>query len=49
MTTIADTYDYIVGVDTHARTHTYCVICAKTGAVMDTATFRRQRRESTGH
>lgn len=39
MTTIADTYDHIVGVDTHARTHTYCVICAKTGAVIDTATF----------
>ncbi len=39
MAIIADTYDHIVGVDTHARTHTYCVLRAKTGAVIDTATF----------
>jgi transposase len=39
MAVIADTYDHTVGVDTHARTHTYCVICAKTGAVIDTATL----------
>lgn len=39
MAIIADTYDHIVGVDTHARTHTYCLLRAKTGAVIDTATF----------
>lgn len=39
MAIIADTYDHIVGVDTHARTHTYCVVSTKTGAVIDTATF----------
>lgn len=39
MAIIADTYDHIVGVDTHARTHTYCVLRAKTGAVIETATF----------
>jgi transposase len=39
MTIVAEKYDYTVGVDTHAATHTYAVIDAKTGAVVDTASF----------
>lgn len=39
MTVIAEKYDYVVGVDTHARTHTYAVVAAKTGALIETATF----------
>lgn len=39
MTIVAEHYDYVVGVDTHARTHTYTALAAGTGAVLDTATF----------
>lgn len=36
---MADHYDHIVGVDTHARTHTYAVLEAGTGRRVDSATF----------
>src|SRR4051812_2291806 len=36
---VAEAFDRVVGVDTHARTHTYCVITAHTGAVVAGATF----------
>lgn len=39
MTSVADHFEHIVGIDTHARTHTYCVIDARTGTVIDTAAF----------
>lgn len=39
MPLIADTYPYVVGVDTHARSHTYCLIESERGAIVDTATF----------
>jgi len=39
MTIVAELFDHVVGIDTHARTHTYCIICCRTGAVIDTATF----------
>lgn len=39
MTKVADHFEHIVGIDTHARTHTYCVIEARTGVVIDTAAF----------
>jgi transposase len=39
MAIVAETVDYVVGIDTHARTHTYCILHARTGAVVDTATF----------
>src|SRR3546814_15347446 len=32
-----------LGIDTHARTHTYCLVAATTGAVIDTATFPTTR------
>lgn len=39
MTIVAELFDYVVGVDTHARTHTYCIVACRTGAVVDAATF----------
>lgn len=39
MNTVRDEYTTIVGVDTHARTHTYALLQAASGLVMDTATF----------
>ena len=39
MTIVADTYTYVVGVDTHAATHHYAIIEARTGAVVDHAQF----------
>lgn len=39
MTIVANTYAHVVGVDTHAKTHTYAVVVAATGQVTDTATF----------
>ena len=39
MTIVAETVEHVVGIDTHARTHTYCLLHARTGAVIDTATF----------
>ena len=39
MSIVAENYQYVIGVDTHAKTHTYAVIAATTGAVVDTATF----------
>lgn len=32
MTNVAEKYDYVIGVDTHARTHTYAIINTRTGA-----------------
>lgn len=37
--TVADRYRYVVGVDTHAATHSYCVVAAPTGALIDQAIF----------
>jgi transposase len=39
MTIVADEYTHVVGVDTHAKTHTYAVLVSATGQVVDTATF----------
>lgn len=39
MTIVAELFEHVVGIDTHARTHTYCLIVARTGAVVDSATF----------
>ena len=39
MSIVAEQYTHIVGVDTHARTHTYAVMASVTGQVTDTATF----------
>lgn len=39
MTIVADTYAYVVGVDTHAMTHHYAIIDARTGGLLDHAEF----------
>lgn len=39
MNTVREEYTTIVGVDTHARTHTYALLEAASGRVVDTATF----------
>lgn len=39
MSSVADHYEHVVGVDTHARTHTYAVLNAGTGRHLDVATF----------
>jgi hypothetical protein len=39
VTIVADEYDHVIGVDTHARTHTYAILHAGTGRIVDTATF----------
>lgn len=39
MVLVAEKSEHVVGVDTHARTHTYCVIHSRTGAVVDTGAF----------
>lgn len=39
MAIVAELFEHVVGIDTHARTHTYCLIACTTGAVVDSATF----------
>ena len=38
-TTVADFYWFVVGVDTHAATHSYAIVAAPNGALIDQATF----------
>jgi transposase len=39
MPIVAQTYEHVMGIDTHARTHTLALIQARTGALLDTRTF----------
>ena len=39
MTIVANTFAYVIGADTHSRTHTLAVLDARTGARMDTQMF----------
>lgn len=39
MSVVAEHFDHVVGIDTHARTHTYCLVETRTGVVVDTGTF----------
>lgn len=39
MTIVAENYDYVIGIDTHARTHTYAIINTRTGAREGCQTF----------
>lgn len=39
MTSVTDEYNYVVCVATHAKTHTYAVLAADTGRVIDSAMF----------
>ncbi|PPH07168.1 IS110 family transposase [Rathayibacter sp. AY1G1] len=36
---VAHRYDHVVGVDTHARTHTYAIVATKTGEILGTKAF----------
>lgn len=39
MTIVAEQYQHVVGVDTHAATHYYAIVATATGAVIDTGQF----------
>jgi transposase len=39
MTIVAESHDFVIGVDTHARTHTYAVVAAKTGQLTAVQAF----------
>lgn len=39
MTIVAEKYDFVIGIDTHARSHTYAIIDAKNYAVIQTQSF----------
>ncbi|MFF9563914.1 IS110 family transposase [Leifsonia sp. NPDC014704] len=39
MTPVAADYEHVIGVDTHARTHTFAVVATDTGRALDSATF----------
>jgi transposase len=39
MTIVADAYQFVVGVDTHAATHHYAIIETRTGGILDHAEF----------
>lgn len=37
--TVGDFYRYVVGIDTHAATHSYAIVASPNGALVDQATF----------
>lgn len=39
MTIVAESFSYVIGADTHAKTHTLAAIEANTGAQVDNRTF----------
>jgi transposase len=39
MAIVAEMFEHVVGIDTHARTHTYCLVNSRTGAVVGTEAF----------
>lgn len=39
MSIVAETYSFVVGVDTHAATHSYAIVSCPTGTVIDQRTF----------
>lgn len=39
MPIVADQYEFVIGVDTHAATHSLSVVTAATGAVVDQSMF----------
>ena len=36
---VSEHYQFVIGVDTHATTHTFALVAAATGAVLDHAVF----------
>lgn len=45
---VSEQYQFVIGVDTHAATHTLAVLVAATCSVLDTDTFPTTNRVSTG-
>jgi hypothetical protein len=43
MTIVTNTFAFVIGADTHARTHTLAVLDARTGAKVDTQAFPTTR------
>jgi transposase len=43
MTIVAQEFDRVIGVDTHAKTHTYAITDAKTGQVLETCSYPTHR------
>jgi hypothetical protein len=39
MAIVAESYGYVIGVDAHAKTHTFAVVESRTGAICDRSTF----------
>jgi len=39
MTIVAEKYEYVIGVDTHARTHTFAIMQSATGKIQQTQAF----------
>ncbi|UZG55083.1 hypothetical protein ONE62_34415 [Rhodococcus opacus] len=39
MPIVADQYEFVIGVDTHAATHSLSVVTAATGAIVDQSMF----------
>lgn len=37
--TVSDQYEFVIGVDTHAASHTFALVAGKTGAVLDQPMF----------
>lgn len=47
--TVADFYRYVVGIDTHAATHSYAIITPSSGGLLDQATFPTPPRGCDEH
>lgn len=45
---VSEQYQYVIGVDTHAATHTFAVLAAPSGAVIDHDTFPLRLRGWAG-
>jgi len=41
--TVSEQYEYVIGVDTHAATHTFALVAAATGALLAHAEFPTTR------
>lgn len=46
MTIVAELFEHVVGIDTNARTHTYCLLHSRSGAVIDAASFPAGKADS---
>ena len=47
MTIVAELFEHVVGIDTHARTHAYCLVHSRSGAVVASASFPTSKSGNT--